>query len=319
MSKKVTFNRETFIKKAKSIHGNNKYDYTDVVYTGDKGLVDIKCLKHNTLFTKRAGKHIQGQGCPVCSEETRVQKRIQAKASSFIQKVKDIHGDLYDLKDLVYTGRRNKVTLGCKVHGKVEVLASSILHSVSPAGCPKCARERTIAFHTGNLDTFKQSIIGKYGKEVYSYQDTVYVNAKTPIKVQCLHCKEDIESTPDNLLTRNYSCSCVPIHTPGGFKDYLPGILYYLKVTDSENVTSYKIGITNRTVEERYGAADMAKIEIIKTWDYVKGLDARKEEKRILDNFRVYKVSSAYNPLQNGNTELFDRDVLELDKVGKSE
>jgi len=315
---KLMSSKETFITKAENIYGKGKYDYSEVVYTGDKGLVEIRCLKHDKIFTKRAGKHLQGQGCPICSEETRVQKRVQAKAEKFIQQVKDIHGDLYDLSDLVYTGRRNKVTIGCKIHGKVEVLASSILHSTSPAGCPICAKERVALSHTGSLSTFKQSIRDKYGKEVYTYKNAVYINAKTSMRVECIHCNQSIESTPDNLLTRTYSCSCIADCIPGGFKDYLPGILYYLKVTDNEGAVSYKIGITNRTVKERMDSRDLRKITVIRTWSYANGLDARKEERRILNDFKVYKVKEGYSPLHSGNTELFDRDVLELDNKDKN-
>lgn len=60
-------------------------------------------------------------------------------------------------------------------------------------------------------------------------------------------------------------CGC------SGFDKTKPGILYYLKIITENNQTLYKIGITNRTVEEKFDIRELQRIEIIKQKLYEKG------------------------------------------------
>ena len=59
---------ETFIKKAKEIHGN-EYDYSRVNYKNSNIKVEIGCPKHGYFFVK-PGRHLQQLlgGCPKCKE-----------------------------------------------------------------------------------------------------------------------------------------------------------------------------------------------------------------------------------------------------------
>ena len=99
----------------------------------------------------------------------------------------------------------------------------------------------------------------------------------------------------------------------GGFDHNKPAILYYLKVTGDNGEVAYKIGITNRTVQQRFCADDLSKIEVITTTEYKIGRNAHKEEQRILNEFKELKWNGE-KLLKSGNTELFSRDVLGLDK-----
>ena len=80
---------------------------------------------------------------------------------------------------------------------------------------------------------------------------------------------------------------------------------------ENKGFVAYKIGITNRSVEFRFGA-DMKFITVIKTWDFLVGKDARCKEREVLNNFKEYQWKGE-NLLESGNTELFTVDVLELD------
>jgi hypothetical protein len=59
-------NTNEFIEKAKKIHGD-KYSYDNVDYKGKKELVNITCPKHGD-FPQSPSVHLQGSGCPTCSE-----------------------------------------------------------------------------------------------------------------------------------------------------------------------------------------------------------------------------------------------------------
>lgn len=56
---------EEFIKRSNEIH-NNRYDYSNVVYSGSENKIDIICPKHGK-FSQHAGSHMHGTGCPNCS------------------------------------------------------------------------------------------------------------------------------------------------------------------------------------------------------------------------------------------------------------
>ena len=94
-----------------------------------------------------------------------------------------------------------------------------------------------------------------------------------------------------------------------GFCVDKPAILYYLKLFNGEG---YKIGITNRTILDRFCKDDLSNIEVLSIIDFARGIDAKKEETRILKQYIEYKYSNC-NLLKSGNTEIFTTDVLNLD------
>jgi len=57
-------NTDEFISKVKIIHGD-RYDYSEVQYTGVFNKVKIKCSKHG-IFEQTPNCHLNGQGCPKC-------------------------------------------------------------------------------------------------------------------------------------------------------------------------------------------------------------------------------------------------------------
>jgi len=58
-------NHEAFLKVARKVHGN-RYQYPEKYETSETP-IKIICPEHGA-FTKRPNKHLQGQGCPVCTE-----------------------------------------------------------------------------------------------------------------------------------------------------------------------------------------------------------------------------------------------------------
>ncbi len=94
-----------------------------------------------------------------------------------------------------------------------------------------------------------------------------------------------------------------------GFDKKKAAILYYLRIHDGE---AYKIGITNRTVQDRFGVRDLKHIEVIQKWHYDLGEDAYLAEQNIIQRFK-YAQYIGKPLLESGNTELFYYDILGLD------
>ena len=120
-----------------------------------------------------------------------------------------------------------------------------------------------------------------------------------------------VKSVVRSFLGGNTGC---PDCAEFGFNPNDRATLYYLAITTDNGDRRYKIGITNRTVEERFRGPDLARIRIVKIWNYAMGRAAAEREAEIL---RSYAGERYYGPdiLNSGNSELFTHDILGLDSL----
>ena len=111
---------------------NNKYDYTDSEFTTMLTKIRIVCPIHG-IFFKTPAKHLQGQGCPICSS---VRKAAGARCSTpeFISKAVKV-APQYDYSKVTYIQSSEKVVVICKEHGEFLISPNKLL---SGRGCPKC-------------------------------------------------------------------------------------------------------------------------------------------------------------------------------------
>ncbi len=91
-----------------------------------------------------------------------------------------------------------------------------------------------------------------------------------------------------------------------------PATLYYLRV-DSPHGVLYKIGITQRTVLDRYTPSDLKQVTLLRSWRFKLGKWAKAKERQII----LHGIADRYHGpdvLQaGGNSELFTADILGLD------
>lgn len=123
---------EEYITDANKKH-DFKYDYSKVVYNGNKKFITIICPIHGE-FNQRADEHLK-YGCQKCAVIERAKLQIK-NIEYFLEKVKHIHGDLYDYSKFEYIGDKVKSIIICKKHG--EFLQSPNSHTNRKAGCPIC-------------------------------------------------------------------------------------------------------------------------------------------------------------------------------------
>jgi hypothetical protein len=97
-----------------------------------------------------------------------------------------------------------------------------------------------------------------------------------------------------------------------GFDYNQPTDVYYVGVINPYGPLVYKIGITQRTLRERF-EKDMPKILELKIFKFKNGYDALDFEQQILIDHQKFRYSGP-DLLQRGNTELFACDVLGLDR-----
>lgn len=136
-----------------------------------------------------------------------------------------------------------------------------------------------------------------------------YVNDKTPILHSCVK-GHSWKAQPTHILNSKTGC---PKCMTSGFSKSLPAILYYVKIIKN-NETYYKIGVTNRSVKERFIREKDKEITSIMEKQFETGEDALLAEKKILDSYPRVSIDGFLK--SSGNTELFEYDILELDTPG---
>lgn len=181
-------NTENFIKKAKSIHGN-EYDYSKTIYKGSHEKIIVTCKIHGDFLTTPANhtsKHNQCK-CPKCSN------RFMNK-EYFIEKAKEIHGNKYDYSKVEYINTSTKVCIICPIHGEFWQRPNDHLNG---RGCNKCGKE-SLREQFSNKKTFIEKAKKIHGNK-YDYSKVNYINAKTKV---CIICPEHGEfwQTPDSHL-----------------------------------------------------------------------------------------------------------------------
>lgn len=170
-------NTETFINKARSVHGD-KYDYSKVDYKRSSLPVNIICPIHG-LFTNIAQNHLAGSGCHKCAKQGHIhnQKWPDSKIlSAFLKKAKKKHGDKYDYSKV--NVRDKKVLIRCKIHN-IEFRQERRNHLVYD-GCKACIAEKTSL----NQEEFIRRSKLVYGDK-FDYSLVKYNNSYTKVKIIC--------------------------------------------------------------------------------------------------------------------------------------
>lgn len=131
-----------FVETSNQLH-NNKYDYTNVIYTSQKSKVEIVCRLHG-VFLQTPERHLQGQGCPKCAHVRRVESRKRHDPKELIQKFNEIHDSKYDYSDVKYKNLITKIEIKCVKHGTFTQTPKAHLRG---QGCPTCANDKRASFY----------------------------------------------------------------------------------------------------------------------------------------------------------------------------
>jgi len=167
---RVQYTTKEFIEKAKQIHGN-KYDYSLVVYKGNKGKVKIICPEHG-IFEQTPNNHLSKKvECPKC-------KNTKYTTEEFVEKAKQIHGEKYDYSLVNYKNIKTKIKIICPKHGIFEQFP---VHHIRGTKCAKCANSNL--YMTTN-DFIKE--VKKIHGEKYDYSLVDYKGYISKIKIICI-------------------------------------------------------------------------------------------------------------------------------------
>ena len=194
----VKSNTEDFIKKAKAIHGDNKYDYSRVNYINGKTKVEIICPEHGS-FWQVPTSHLSGCGCPRCCHN------FKSNTEDFIAKARKIHKDKYDYSQVKYINRKTKVDIICPVHGIFSQTPSDHLRG---RGCRKCGRLNASDLSRLTTEEFIEKARKVHGDR-YDYTKANYIDCKTKIEIVCPIHGSFWQTTTNHIGGRCGCPSCV--------------------------------------------------------------------------------------------------------------
>lgn len=292
-----------FVERASAKHGD-RYDYSQVNFKNVEDKATIICPEHGP-FEQRVMTHLKGFNCPKCGREA-VAGKLGHSLERFIEDAENAHGDKYDYSEVEYKNALSKVKIICPEHGAFFQKPANHVRGIA---CSKCSD--LIAADKRRLST--EEFIAR-AREVhgdnYEYSRADYVTSHGKVEIICPEHGSFWQSPATHTMGNKAGC---PGCALSGFDQTKPALLYYLAVMTDSDETLYKIGITNLTVHKRFPSVDLARIRVIKTWSYELGAEAAKREIAVLREYADDLYIGIDVLVGAGNTELFVRDVLELD------
>lgn len=282
-----------FIQDAQKIHGN-QYDYSLAEYVDSRTKVKIICAKHGE-FTQTPTSHLNGSGCNKCGRIKTIGAR-KGTIESFIQKANHVHQGAFDYSITEYIGNSTKVKIICPKHG---VFQQSPGNHLSGKGCPSCGVIVRSDKQRSTTNEFVEKAKAVHGDK-YDYSSTEYIKSSSVISVCCpLHGV--FRLTAKNHLKGRGCASCAD----WSFDKSKKATLYLLKF-QKDFVSFWKVGITNRTVKDRF-LGDRHFIVFQREWQFDKGIHAYQIEQEVLKQFQTYKQPPMLFPLltYGGDTECF--------------
>ena len=222
----------------------------------------------------------------------------------WVQRAKEVHKNAYNYCNSTYVNKRTKIIIKCNTCNTT--FNQWPTDHINGCGCSKCALSVGNPKYTTKNFIEKATVIFD---NKYNYSNVLFTNIEDKIEIRCNTCNEVYYQKASSHIGGHHACPC-HITYSGGFKINKPALLYYLSINNGE---LFKIGITNRTVQERFLPYELKSIEIVRILEFSNGKDALKEEQRILSEFSEYKYVGP-KVLTSGNTELFTKDILNLYK-----
>lgn len=272
------------------INSGNKLAFVgDYLKAREKSL--FLCNNCNTEFLASPNNILGGKGCPECAGRNWTTEKLQTHLDGLGKSI-DLKGNYIDSK--------TKILSVCRVCSHAW---ESQPGNLKKNGCPSCSRKIK-----GSIEKL-QNRINLLGTGVLVSGE--YKNKGAHVNCHCSICSFEWTTQP-SALVRGTSC---PSCARTGFNPSKPAYLYYLRVV-SGNETFWKIGITGKEIHHRFHAADREKITLLYKHKFENGVLARSAEQNILRLYDDFRVKGRSDILYRaGNTELFYRDVLQMNHL----
>ena len=223
------------------------------------------------------------------------------------QELMQVHNCKYTYDNAVFINARTPFLITCLEHG--DFLQQPRAHKQGQ-GCRKCFFKANALGRTKDKDAIIAELECAIGDKFNIDKNFEYINAHSLVNVTCKKCGTLFEKPVYACLYHKSNClECKKRESTWGSSRYegASAILYYLKIGEL-----YKIGITKNSVATRYKKelASGVDIEVIFTIEYKNGVEAFKEEQRILKDYAMFRYYGDKVLMNGGDSELFTVDIF---------
>lgn len=263
--------QQEFILQAKEKYGE-EFDYSQAHYVDAWTPVTIGCPIHGKYMqTPVAHLHTSTYGCPKCASDDASNRgrgprgampERRSTTVQFINRAMTVHAGKYDYSLAEYITSKDKVTILCELHGAFKQSASGHL---AGKGCPKCGDERIALAQRQSVESFIARARAVHGDK-FDYSKVEYKTARLPVTIICpvhgsfqqipdMHIKSGCRKCADDDLPGAYSLKVLSRDSVLAMR---PAVLYYLLFESDSGERFYKVGITLKSIKQRfagYGAA----------------------------------------------------------------
>lgn len=166
----IVLTTEEFVRKACEVHGDY-YDYSKVVYSGNRNPVTIVCRIHGD-FDQRPYAHLDGAGCPACGITKRLQSRDEEQihkksVATFLSR----YGVTNPMFDVSVRAHHKDVVSSSEVNDKrIKTKRENNSFNVS---LPEYRLGEKLRFIFGDADVFHN-----YKSDVYPFMCDFYIKSR---------------------------------------------------------------------------------------------------------------------------------------------
>jgi hypothetical protein len=251
--------------------------------------ITCQCERHG-IFQATSGYILEGSDCPFCRDRRINRARFLERTASE-PKISEKGYD-YSLVTDFSDPQSEYVTIICPNHGSFE---QTPIRHLTGDGCKKCAIETRGMINQAKASANWPENAFKVHGNAYDYKKAVYNGAKISTEIICPN-HGIFEQTPNNHLNGAGCPKCADeirnigstIHELQKNNIDYEGSLYVLECL-GENEHFFKIGITTRTVEQRYNSIASMPYSYSVLVDLPLGLiTAYQTEQRILNDYSEY-------------------------------
>jgi hypothetical protein len=170
--------RNDFIGKSKTKHGENRFDYSKCVYKKCKEKVILICIKHREEFTCTPPEHLTSEWgcCPSCRKEnTSGENHVLAVTLEELkERIRIIWGDRFKYDFTGYTCLGDTIKITCdECNRSWSSTATNHISQPTPKGCITCGRKVCADKLRMPLEEFIKRAILKHNNK-YTYTNVIY-------------------------------------------------------------------------------------------------------------------------------------------------